>query len=57
VLRLMAAGLSNTEIAAELVLGTETVKTHVGKVLSKLGARDRTQAVVIAYESGFVTPD
>jgi DNA-binding NarL/FixJ family response regulator len=57
VLRLMAAGLSNTEIAAELVLGAETVKTHVGKVLAKLGARDRTQAVVIAYESGFVTPD
>lgn len=56
VLRLMAAGLSNTEIAAELVLGAETVKTHVGKVLSKLGARDRTQAVVIAYESGFVIP-
>jgi DNA-binding NarL/FixJ family response regulator len=56
VLRLMAAGLSNTEIAAELVLGVETVKTHVGNVLAKLGARDRTQAVIAAYESGFVTP-
>ena len=52
----MAAGLSNAEIAGELVLGVETVKTHVGNVLAKLGARDRTQAVIIAYESGFVTP-
>lgn len=56
VLRLMAAGLSNAEIAEQLVVGVETVKTHVGNVLTKLDARDRTQAVVAAYESGFVTP-
>ena len=56
ILRLMANGLSNAEIAAQLVLGLETVKTHVGNVLSKLGARDRTQAVIAAYESGFVSP-
>jgi DNA-binding NarL/FixJ family response regulator len=56
VLRLMAAGLSNTEIAGRLVVGVETVKTHVGHVLAKLDARDRTQAVIAAYESGFVTP-
>lgn len=55
-LRLMAAGLSNVEIATELYLGIQTVKTHVGNVLAKLGARDRTQAVVRAYDSGFVTP-
>lgn len=56
VLRLMAAGLSNAEIADRLMVGAETVKTHVGNVLTKLAARDRTQAVIVAYESGFVTP-
>ncbi|MEE1823552.1 response regulator transcription factor [Streptomyces sp. BE20] len=56
VLRLMAAGLNNGEIAAKLVVSQETVKTHVGSVLAKLGARDRTQAVIAAYESGFVLP-
>ncbi|MFP5020502.1 response regulator transcription factor [Pseudonocardia phyllosphaerae] len=56
VLRAMARGLSNAEIAAELHLGVETVKTHVSSVLARTGARDRTQAVVRAYESGFVDP-
>jgi DNA-binding CsgD family transcriptional regulator len=54
VLRLIARGLSNAEIAGELFLGVETVKTHVGNVLAKLGARDRVQAVIAAYESGFI---
>ncbi len=54
VLRLMSAGLSNAEIAGQLYLSGETVKTHVGNVLAKLGVRDRTQAVIAAYESGFV---
>lgn len=56
VLSLMARGLSNVEIAGELFLGSETVKTYVSSLLGKLGARDRTQAVIRAFESGFITP-
>ena len=55
-LRLIAHGLSNTEISTTLVIAEQTTKTHVGRILAKLDLRDRAQAVVFAYETGLVTP-
>jgi DNA-binding NarL/FixJ family response regulator len=56
VLRLIAHGLSNTEISTTLVIAEQTTKTHVGRIMAKLGLRDRAQAVVLAYETSLVTP-
>ncbi len=56
ILRALSRGASNAEIAEQLYLGVQTVKTHVASVLSKLGVRDRAQAIIVAYETGFVVP-
>lgn len=56
VLRLIASGMTNAQIAERLEIGSATAKTHVAGVLAKLGVRDRTQAVIVAYESGFIRP-
>ena len=57
VLKLIASGMTNQEIGAELFLGIQTIKTHVTSILTKIGARDRTQAIITAYESGFLGLD
>jgi DNA-binding NarL/FixJ family response regulator len=57
VFQLLASGMTNNEIAAKLVVGDTTVKTHVARILMKLGVRDRVQAVILAYETGLITPN
>ena len=56
VFQLLASGMTNNEIAAELIVGDSTIKTHVARILMKLGVRDRVQAVILAYETGLITP-